>query len=96
MEKTIYNVQTSETTVVPFTSEEEAIFWERRTPLAWNSLREERNRLLVESDAYVLPDRWSGYIPDQQSAWVSYRQGLRDLPANTTDPFNPIWPVKPE
>ena len=95
MEKTIYNVQTGETTVVPFTSEEETQFWERRTPLAWDSLRQDRNRLLADSDAYVLPDRWAAYTAEQQSAWATYRQALRDLPENTTDPFNPVWPVMP-
>ncbi|NBP87864.1 MAG: hypothetical protein EBU59_05025, partial [Planctomycetia bacterium] len=24
-----------------------------------------------------------------------YRQALRDLPANTVDPANPVWPTKP-
>lgn len=96
MEKTIYNVQTGETTVVPFTPEEEAQFWERRTPLAWDSLRQDRNRLLADSDAYVLPDRWAVYTVEQQSAWATYRQALRDLPQNTTDPFNSVWPAQPE
>jgi hypothetical protein len=27
--------------------------------------------------------------------WMDYRQALRDLPANTVDPANPVWPVKP-
>ena len=96
MEKTIYNVQTGETTVVPFTPEEEAQFWERRTPLAWDSFRQERNQLLADSDIYVQPDRWEAYTPEKKSEWSTYRQSLRDLPQNTTDPFNPVWPVKPE
>jgi|TARA_B100000035_G_C20822015_1_gene474679 hypothetical protein len=25
----------------------------------------------------------------------TYRQALRDLPANTSDPANPTWPTKP-
>ena len=29
-------------------------------------------------------------------AWKTYRQALRDLPANTKDPANPTWPTKPE
>ena len=29
-------------------------------------------------------------------AWKTYRQQLRDLPANTSDPANPTWPTKPE
>jgi hypothetical protein len=26
---------------------------------------------------------------------LDYRQALRDLPANTTDPENPVWPTAP-
>lgn len=96
MEKIIHNAENGEITIVPFTPEEEAIFWERRTPLAWASLRQERNRLLVDSDNYVKSDRWELYTPEQKTAWSSYRQALRDLPQNTTDPFNPVWPIKPE
>ena len=29
-------------------------------------------------------------------AWKTYRQQLRDLPANTSDPTKPTWPTKPE
>jgi len=96
MEKIIQNAETGETTIVAFTPEEEAQFWERRTPLAWEILRAERNQALAESDSYVLPDRWARYTAEQQSSWSTYRQELRDLPQNTTDPFNPVWPVKPE
>ena len=28
-------------------------------------------------------------------AWKTYRQALRDLPSNTSDPANPTWPTKP-
>ena len=62
-------------------------------------LREERNRLLVESD-------WMAYqdSPTMSDAWKTYRQALRDLPASTTpvlDDNAPIgitsvtWPTKP-
>lgn len=96
MEKVIHDAETGEVTVVPFTAEEEALFWERRTPRAWSNLRSERDDLLIQSDAYVLPDRWAGYTPEQQAAWSAYRQALRDLPETTEDPFNPAWPSKPE
>jgi hypothetical protein len=95
MDKVITNAVTGEVTVVPFTPEEEAAHLAWVTSRAWEKLRDRRNALLIESDAYVLPDRWSGYTPDQQSAWTAYRQELRDLPANTNDPVNPVWPVKP-
>jgi len=30
-----------------------------------------------------------------KQAWLDYRQALRDLPGNTTDPENPVWPTPP-
>lgn len=89
------NVQTGEVTIREWTQSEIDARKERLLPLQWSILRQERNRLLAESDAYVLPDRWSLYDADTQQTWASYRQALRDLPANTSDPFNPVWPVKP-
>lgn len=57
----------------------------------WDYLRRERNRLLTESDWSQTPD-----VPESiKSAYLTYRQALRDLPANTTDPENPAWPEKP-
>jgi len=53
-------------------------------------LREERDRRIAETDWWVLADRTP---TDEQ---LAYRQALRDLPANTTDPENPVWPTKPE
>jgi len=29
-------------------------------------------------------------------ARTAYRQALRDLPSNTTDPFNVTWPINPD
>jgi hypothetical protein len=55
----------------------------------WAALRTERDRLLAETDWWVVADRTA---TDEQ---LAYRQALRDLPANTTDPANPVWPVKP-
>jgi hypothetical protein len=34
--------------------------------------------------------------PVDVQAWSEYRQALRDLPANTTDPKLAIFPTKPE
>ena len=53
-------------------------------------LREERNRRLAETDYLALSD------VTLSSEMTTYRQALRDLPANTTDPANPVWPTKPE
>ena len=56
---------------------------------ALDSLRRQRNQLLTETDYLALVD---STLTDEMQA---YRQALRDLPANTVDPANPVWPVKP-
>lgn len=57
----------------------------------WVDLRMQRDLLLHETDWTQVPDAPS----DGKTAWAGYRQALRDLPANTSDPANPTWPVKP-
>lgn len=57
----------------------------------YGELRQQRDFLLQQSDWTQVPD-----APVDQSAWAIYRQALRDLPANTTDPANPIWPTPPQ
>ena len=60
----------------------------------WDRLREERNYYLRLSDWVVIKAKETGTnIP---AAWKEYRQALRDLPSNTTDPKNVIWPTQPE
>ena len=59
----------------------------------WAALRAERDRLLAETDWVVVKAQEAGEaVP---AAWATYRQALRDLPANTSDPANPAWPTKP-
>ena len=62
-------------------------------------LREERDRLLVETDWMSNPDS-----PAISDAWKTYRQTLRDLPASTTPVIDNTsicgitsitWPTKP-
>ena len=56
-------------------------------------LREERDRRLAATDWDIVKHKELGTnIP---TALKTYRQELRDLPANTSDPANPSWPVKP-
>jgi hypothetical protein len=62
--------------------------------LLWEQLRAERDRRLAETDWIITMHKEKGTnIP---AAWKTYRQALRDLPANTEDPANPVWPTKPE
>jgi hypothetical protein len=91
--------------VYPLTAEEEAeadardAAWAAgAADRAWAELRAERDRLLAETDWMSLravdasADGLGLQLPQ---VWVDYRQALRDLPANTADPANPVWPTKP-
>ena len=75
---------------IPTEDEFDAKYAELATPFFMEELRVERNKRLAETDWWAASDRT---MTAEQTA---YRQALRDLPANTADPFNPVWPVKPE
>ena len=60
-----------------------------------SSARAQRNGLLADSDLQVLPDRWAAMTTEQQAAWATYRQALRDLPQQAGFPVTIVWPVKP-
>lgn len=60
----------------------------------FKELRQERNKRLAECDWVVIRATSTDTpVPDE---WKTYMQALRDLPANTEDPVNPVWPVPPE
>lgn len=58
-------------------------------------LRTKRNTLLEQTDRYAILDYPHSNTVVQQT-WFDYRQALRDLPANTEDPANPVWPTRPD
>lgn len=90
MNKTIVNCETGETVEEPMTADELAACESAGQAGAWDQLRAERNARLAACDWTVLSD-----TPTSTAAWKTYRQALRDLPANTTDPYNPVWPTPP-
>ena len=55
----------------------------------WAAIRDQRNRLLAESDWTQLPD-----APVDAAVWATYRQELRDI-TTQTDPFAIVWPQGP-
>jgi len=57
----------------------------------WANVRSERNRKLAETDYWALGDAPSAISNDQQI----YRQKLRDVPKDNSDPDNITWPDKP-
>jgi hypothetical protein len=80
---------TDEDGVVHTKAEQEAAFLQGLEDTAFESLRTERNRLLAETD-------WTASTDVTMTAEMTeYRKALRDLPANTADVFNPVYPEKP-
>jgi len=61
--------------------------------VAWGHLRSERNTKLTESDWTQSPD--SPLTSEAKTSWATYRETLRNLPANTDDPADPPWPDAP-
>lgn len=56
----------------------------------WERLRNRRDGLLAATDHRMVVD-----APWDTEPWAAYRQALRDLPDNTTDPREALWPVQP-
>ena len=102
MNKLIVNGLTGEQEIVPLTAEEiaerEAYVRDVLPVEQMAALRRQRDQLLAETDWVTLKaidlsnDGLGIQLPQ---VWMDYRQALRDLPANTVDPANPVWPVKP-
>lgn len=85
--------------VVPLTAEEIAEVEALRaaapseTDIKWMQVRNERNRLLSETDWVVTKASDTGVALSDE--WKTYRQELRDLPATQTDVDNITYPTKP-
>ena len=76
----------------PLTDEQKATLEKRfKDEYDLIALRDQRNLKLKSCDWTQGAD-----VPDKiKTAWATYRQALRDLPANTSDQANPTWPTKP-
>ena len=57
----------------------------------WSQLRAQRNALLAACDFTQLSDYQGG----NAATWATYRQALRDLVENTSDPQSCTWPTQP-
>jgi hypothetical protein len=57
-----------------------------------NSIKYNRNNMIKETDYLVLSDYFSKFSTEDQKNIIDYRQALRDLPDNISDPFNVKYP----
>jgi len=58
-------------------------------------LRRERNELLAGTD-YLFGSDAPSMSNEKTQEWRTYRQALRDLPANTPNPAEINWPSAPD
>jgi hypothetical protein len=88
-----YSTLVWKTDSVPKPSKEEleALWGKTREEVSFQNLRLKRNNFLLKSDWTQVAD-----APVDQAVWAEYRQALRDLPENTIDFENPVWPTPPE
>lgn len=72
------------------TNATQAEITERTTSKA-AQVRAERNKLIADCDWTQVADS-----PVDKQTWATYRQALRDVPAQAGFPWEVTWPVKPE
>ena len=86
------------------TNEEiQAAFDITRHTYALDLIRKDRNKILNETD-YITNNDYPNKSEEVKQAWLTYRQALRDLPANSPDAsfdlntgklIGVTWPVPP-
>ena len=91
----VYENITCEDGVIPTLDEIQEKIQTLTTEQSWEDLRFKRNRLLKQSDKYSVQD-YPHPTSEIGQGWLDYRQALRDLPMNTTDVENPVWPTPPQ
>ena len=64
------------------------------TAVTWNNIRDQRERLLTNSDWTALND--APLTVEDANAWRAYRQALRDIPQTYLNAADVVWPTQPE
>lgn len=75
---------------------------------AMELLRFARNMALEQTDYIEMPTKWATLTTEKQTEWATYRNALRDLPANYPNVelrwdadigdmswYNVVWPTQP-
>lgn len=84
-----------DTNTIPKPSETEIRAYSDEVDLEmkWDVVREKRNQLLAESDWTQLMN--SPLSSEKQNEWNTYRISLRNIPQQTPNPDNVVWPTPP-
>jgi len=76
--------------IIPFSEDEK----NGRIAEIWRNVRNRREELLSKTDWAVLPD--SQLSEEKKNEFLSYRQKLRNIPQEFSDPSQIIWPQEPQ
>lgn len=87
----IFTDTTAEDGTVTTAAQHEAAYRAMKDAEQANSVRADRNKRLAECDWTQLADSTADKV-----VWATYRQALRDVPAQSGFPWNVTWPVQPE
>ena len=60
----------------------------------WTTIRQQRDRLLTESDWVIIKAKEEHINTSIDDNWITYRTALRDI-TKQSDPTNITWPTKP-
>tara|TARA_B100000989_G_scaffold220664_1_gene168435 strand:+ start:2917 stop:3216 length:300 start_codon:yes stop_codon:yes gene_type:complete len=84
--------------IVPLSTEEENQFKidKENYEKDFRRIRDERNRLLQETDWIVIREREQNGSVHNFEAFMKYRQELRDIPTKYNKVSLVQWPTKPE
>ena len=61
--------------------------------LTWDIIRNQRDRMLSDSDWTQMPD--VNLSAEAKSEWITYRQTLRDITTTFSTPDSVLWPTPP-
>jgi hypothetical protein len=87
----IFTDYTDDQGVVVTAAQQEAAYRANIDANQAKAVRDQRTKLLQESDWTQVLD-----APLDRTAWANYRQVLRDVPEQIGFPWNVQWPQKPE
>ena len=87
----VFTEYTDEEGVTHTAAEQEAAYVQRIDDEQAKAIRSDRDSKLANSDWTQVAD-----APVDQTAWATYRQALRDVPAQDGFPWDVNWPSKPE
>lgn len=88
-DKVVETVVTRNKTTEELAAEEEA-----RNQYLWEQIRQQRNSLLTESDKLVVADKWVSYSAEEKRKLSAYRQALRDISSQNSDPTKVTFPAR--